>query len=49
MRRWRARSHDEIAAAFAGHPIGNPTRDEVLHNITMTWVTNTGVSSGHLY
>jgi pimeloyl-ACP methyl ester carboxylesterase len=44
-----ARSYDDIAAAFAGHPVGNLTRDEVLDNITMTWVTNTGVSSGRLY
>ena len=44
-----ARSYDDIAAAFEGHPVGNLTRDEVLDNITMTWVTNTGVSSGRLY
>jgi len=44
-----ARSYDDIAAAFAGHPVGNLTRDEVLDNITLTWVTNTGVSSGRLY
>jgi hypothetical protein len=29
--------------------VGNLTRDEVLDNITLTWVTNTGVSSGRLY
>jgi pimeloyl-ACP methyl ester carboxylesterase len=44
-----ARSYDDIAAAFAGHPVGNLTRDEVLDNITLTWVTNTGISSGRLY
>jgi pimeloyl-ACP methyl ester carboxylesterase len=44
-----ARSYEDIAAAFAGHPVGNLTRDEVLDNITMTWVTNTGISSGRLY
>jgi pimeloyl-ACP methyl ester carboxylesterase len=44
-----ARSYEDIAAAFEGHPVGNLTRDEVLDNITMTWVTNTGVSSGRLY
>jgi pimeloyl-ACP methyl ester carboxylesterase len=44
-----ARSYEDIAAAFAGHHVGNLTRDEVLDNITMTWVTNTGVSSGRLY
>jgi pimeloyl-ACP methyl ester carboxylesterase len=44
-----ARSLDDIASAFAGNPVGNLTRDEVLDNITMTWVTNTGMSSGRLY
>jgi pimeloyl-ACP methyl ester carboxylesterase len=44
-----ARSYDDIAAAFAGNPVGSLTRDEVLDNITMTWVTNTGMSSGRLY
>jgi pimeloyl-ACP methyl ester carboxylesterase len=44
-----ARSYEDIAAAFDGHPVGNLTRDEVLDNITMTWVTNTGISSGRLY
>jgi pimeloyl-ACP methyl ester carboxylesterase len=44
-----AYSYEDIAAAFEGHPVGNLTRDEVLDNITMTWVTNTGVSSGRLY
>ena len=44
-----ARSYADIAAAFAGHPVGNLTRDQVLDNITLTWVTNTGISSGRLY
>ena len=44
-----ARSLEDIVAAFDGRPVGNLTRDEVLDNITMTWVTNTGVSSGRLY
>jgi pimeloyl-ACP methyl ester carboxylesterase len=44
-----ARSYEDIARAFAGEPVGNLTRDEVLDNITLTWVTNTGVSSGRLY
>jgi pimeloyl-ACP methyl ester carboxylesterase len=44
-----AYSYEDIAAAFGGEPVGNLTRDEVLDNITMTWVTNTGVSSGRLY
>jgi len=44
-----AKSLEDIAAAFAGNAVGNLTRDEVLDNITMTWVTNTGISSGRLY
>jgi pimeloyl-ACP methyl ester carboxylesterase len=45
-----ARSYEDISRAFVdGNPVGNLTRDEVLDNITMTWVTNTGVSSGRLY
>ena len=44
-----AYSLEDIAPAFEGRPVDNLTRDEVLDNITMTWVTNTGVSSGRLY
>jgi pimeloyl-ACP methyl ester carboxylesterase len=44
-----ALSLEDIAAAFEGNPVGNLTRDEVLDNITFTWVTNTGMSSGRLY
>ena len=44
-----ARSYEDIARAFEDDPVGNLTRDEVLDNITLTWVTNTGVSSGRLY
>ena len=44
-----AASYEDIERAFQGDPVGNLTRDEVLDNITLTWVTNTGVSSGRLY
>ena len=44
-----ASSYADIAAAFAGHPVGGLTRDEVLDNVTFTWLTNTGVSSARLY
>jgi pimeloyl-ACP methyl ester carboxylesterase len=44
-----ARSYEDIARAFESEPVGNLTRDEVLDNITMTWLTNTGMSSGRLY
>jgi pimeloyl-ACP methyl ester carboxylesterase len=42
-------SYNDIAAAAAGHPVGELTRDEILDNITLYWLTNTGVSSGRLY
>jgi pimeloyl-ACP methyl ester carboxylesterase len=43
-------SYDDIVPAFLeDRPVGNLTRDEILDNITMTWLTNTGVSSGRLY
>ncbi len=42
-------SYQDIADAFAGHPVGRLTRDEVLDNVTFTWMTNTGVSSARLY
>jgi len=44
-----SRSLEDISQAVEGHPVGNLTRDEVLDNITMTWLTNTGMSSGRLY
>jgi pimeloyl-ACP methyl ester carboxylesterase len=45
-----ARSYLDITSAFVDRsPVGNLTRDEVLDNITLTWLTNTGVSSGRLY
>jgi hypothetical protein len=36
-------SYQDIASAFAGAPVGNLTRDEVLDNVTFYWFTNTGV------
>jgi pimeloyl-ACP methyl ester carboxylesterase len=45
-----ARSYDDISQAFVdGQPVDGLTRDEVLDNITLTWLTNTGVSSARLY
>ena len=45
-----ARSYADITNAFVdGRPVGNLTRDEVLDNITLTWFTNTGISSARLY
>ena len=37
-----------ISRAFDGEPTGL-TRDDVLDNITLTWLTNTGISSARLY
>jgi pimeloyl-ACP methyl ester carboxylesterase len=42
------RSYELIAAAFDGHP-GGLTRDDVLDNITLYWLTNTAISSARLY
>src|SRR3954452_3362386 len=45
-----ARSYEDITRAFVeGHAVGALTRDEVLDNITLTWLTNTGISSARLY
>src|SRR5256886_2741752 len=43
-----ARSYDLIARVFAGEKEGL-TRDDILDNITMYWLTNTAVSSARLY
>jgi pimeloyl-ACP methyl ester carboxylesterase len=43
-----ARSLELIARAFAGQP-GGLTRDDVLDNITLFWLTNTGISAARLY
>ena len=43
-----ARSYELIARVFAGASEGL-TRDDVLDNITLAWLTNTGVSGGRLY
>jgi pimeloyl-ACP methyl ester carboxylesterase len=43
-----ARSYELISRVFAGASEGL-TRDDVLDNITLTWLTNTGVSGGRLY
>jgi pimeloyl-ACP methyl ester carboxylesterase len=42
------RSYRLIARVFAGQAEGL-TRDDVLDNITLTWLTGTAVSSGRLY
>jgi hypothetical protein len=42
-------SYKDIADAFAGHPVGNLTRDQVLDDVTFYWLTNTAISSARLY
>jgi pimeloyl-ACP methyl ester carboxylesterase len=43
-----ARSYELIARVFAGQSEGL-TRDDVLDNITITWLTNTALSGARLY
>ena len=43
-----ARSYEMIARVFAGGAEGL-TRDDVLDNITITWLTNTALSGARLY
>ena len=43
-----ARSYELIARVFDGKTEGL-TRDDILDNVTLTWLTNTGVSGARLY
>ena len=43
-----ARSYEMIARVFEGKPEGL-TRDDVLDNVTITWLTNTALSGARLY
>ncbi|HEY4426868.1 MAG TPA: alpha/beta fold hydrolase [Solirubrobacteraceae bacterium] len=38
-----------VEAVLQGDPPGELTRDDILDNITLYWLTNTGVSSARLY
>ena len=42
------RSYEMIARVFDGKPEGL-TRDDVLDNVTLYWLTNTAISSARLY
>src|SRR4030095_7874501 len=42
------RSYEMIARSFDGQEEGL-TRDDVLDNLTLTWLTNTAISSARLY
>ncbi|WP_329000293.1 epoxide hydrolase [Kribbella sp. NBC_00709] len=43
-------SYYKISSAFRGGPVaGNLTRDHILDNVTLYWLTGTGVSSARAY
>ena len=43
-------SYGHIVKLFLdGEPYGDLTRDDILDNITLSWLTNTGVSCARLY
>ncbi|HEX6719675.1 MAG TPA: epoxide hydrolase [Pyrinomonadaceae bacterium] len=42
-------SYAHIAELFDGQSFGDLTRDDILDNVTLYWLTNTGVSSARLY
>src|SRR5881398_2586934 len=43
-------SYGHIAKLFVdGEPYGDLTRDDILDNITLSWLTNTGMSCARLY
>ena len=43
------KAFERVERALQGHPAGDLTRDDLLDNITLYWLTNTGVSSARLY
>jgi pimeloyl-ACP methyl ester carboxylesterase len=43
-----ARSQEMMARVFEGKPEGL-TRDDILDNVTLYWLTNTAISSAQLY
>jgi len=43
-------SYEKISRAFVdGNPVGGLTRDRILDNMTLYWLTNTATSSARLY
>jgi hypothetical protein len=43
-------SYDKISRAFVdGQPSGNLTRDHILDNVTLYWLTGTGASAARFY
>jgi hypothetical protein len=46
---WPATGTHIVKLLVDGEPYGDLTRDDILDNITLSWLTNTGVSSARLY
>jgi pimeloyl-ACP methyl ester carboxylesterase len=44
-----ATTYGHLAQLFAGHPYGAITRDDVLDNASLYWLTNTPASAARLY
>ena len=45
-----ADAHEKIAGAFVdGRPSGELTRDQILDNVTLYWLTNTATSAARIY
>jgi hypothetical protein len=45
-----ADSYQKISRAFVeGHPVGGLTRDTILDNITLYWLTKTATSAARMY
>jgi pimeloyl-ACP methyl ester carboxylesterase len=42
-------SYGQISRALDGHPEGDLTRDAILDNITLYWLTNSATSAARLY
>ena len=43
-------SYERISRLFVdGEPFGDLSRDDILDNVTLFWLTNTGISSARLY
>ena len=42
-------TYEQLAHAFDGNPEGELTRDEILDDITLYWLTNTATSAARLY
>jgi pimeloyl-ACP methyl ester carboxylesterase len=43
------RSYEKISQLFAGRPFGDLTRDDILDNMTLYWLTNSATSAARMY